>query len=184
METVRPAPAPEGTSPGKALSPSKTMWPAPWTLPLMVGTLPLSRHHHPGLRESACWLLLVSFSSKQSLASSLNPFPDFRSESSERTIAWDSGPPHKEPCRMAEPSLAGTKQGRGPGPHHLVPASGNCCWGASQGVALTLPPVLLAGTGLLNSRVSRCLPPAFGLILHLTPDPAASSHGLQSLCGE
>lgn len=85
---------------------------------------------------------------------------------------------------MAEPWLARTKQGRGPGPHHLVPALGNCCWRASEGVALTLPPVLLAGTGLLNCHVSRCLPPAFGSILHLTPDPVASSQGLWSLCRE
>lgn len=98
----------EETSLGKvSVSPSRTIWPAPWTLLLfMVGTLPLPQHHLPGLQESARWLPLVSFLSKQSLASPLNPFLDFTSESSERTIAWGLGHPHKDAYRMVKPWLA------------------------------------------------------------------------------
>lgn len=46
------------------------------------------QHRHPGLQESARWLLSVSFLSKQSLGSSLSPFQDLRSESSDRTLGF------------------------------------------------------------------------------------------------
>lgn len=41
--------------------------------------------------------------------------------------------------------------------------------------------LLLAGTGLLDAPVSRCLSSAFGLTLHLTPDLVANFHGLPTL---
>lgn len=140
----------------------------------MAGTHPPSAPP-PGLREVAQWLLLASFLSKRSLGSSLHPFQDFRSE---RTTVWDSRPPHKELCRMVEPWLDRTKQGK-----DLGPASGNCYWRASGHGPRTLPPPLLADTGLLDTRVSLCLSPAFGSTLHLIPDSLANPCG-RPVCRE
>lgn len=79
---------------------------------------------------------------------------------------------------MVEPWLDRTKQGK-----DLGPASGNCYWRASGHGPRTLPPPLLADTGLLDTRVSICLSPAFGLTLHLIPDSLANPCGLPVCVG-
>lgn len=138
------------------------MWPALWTLLLpMVGTLPHPQHHHPHLRESARWLLLVSAQTLPGFFT--QPFPGLQAQSAQR-----------EPLRGAQSLPTGSLAGRW---CHgwLEPNNGRTqgftTWDLPQaaavggllGVALTLPPVLLADTGLLDSHVSRCLCPAFGL---------------------
>lgn len=169
---LKPVAPLEETSLGKVpVSPSRTIWPASWTLLFMVGTLPLPQHHHPGLRESARWLLLVSFLSKQSLASPLNPFQDFRELREDHCLGFGASPqgPLQDGGAMA--GLNQTQDGRKAWnrPQQLL-----------ESVALALPPVL-AGTGLLDSMFLHVyLLPLDRL--HLTPGLVAHSHRLRSLC--
>lgn len=100
------------------MSPSKTMWPAPWTLLLSHGVdLPYPEPRHPHLPEWAQQLPLVSLWSKQSLVSSLSP-SGFKSEHSERSLVWGSGPLHKELGRMVEPDKERTL-----GPQSIPPGT-------------------------------------------------------------
>lgn len=85
---------------------------------------------------------------------------------------------------MVEPWLVRTRQGNEPGASELL------TWDLPQAAMVgeppghglhPLPPVLLTGTtGLLGLRVSRRLPPVFGLT---TSEPLAHSHGLQLWAG-
>lgn len=181
METMRPVAALEETDLlEKPVCPSKTMRPVPWTLLFMAGTLPQPQHHNPGLQESAQWLLLVSFLSKQSwvLHSTL-----YRTSGQREPLFGVQGLPTRSLARMVEPQLARTNKGR---------TWGLITWDLPQAAAVGEPPGrgpysatrLLEGTGLLDTHVSIGLFPAFGWTLHLTPDLVANSHGLLSLCQE
>lgn len=128
---LRPVAALEETSFGKAqVSPSKTVWPAPGTLLLsVVGTSPCPQHHHPCPQESAQWLLLISFLSKHSLASSLNHFQDTKIRAQREPLLGVQGlPTGSLPGRWSRGWLEPNK-GR---THGFVtwdlPPSGSCCW--------------------------------------------------------
>ena len=65
---------------------------------------------------------------------------------------------------------------RGLHTHPWGPALGSCSWWASR--VWPLPSASSAG---LSDSMFQMFTPAFGLTLHLTPDPVAHSHGLLSL---
>lgn len=154
VETARPVAAPEDTSPGKAsASPSKA---APWTPLFLVGTQPHPQHRHLGLRELARQLLCEPPFCPDS-PRVLHSAPSGTSgQSAQREPLFGvQGLPTRSPDWL-EPNTGRT---RGRLPWDLP-------WAATVGQPpgcgpYSVPPVLRAGAGLADSRVSECVFPAF-----------------------
>jgi len=157
------------------VSPSKTVWPAPWTLPLCHGGDPAQPSAPP--RRSAGGSLapaLSLFFCPNSLQVLHSTFARTSGQRAQREpLLGVQGLPTRSPAGWWSRGWREPNTGTTLGPPKFF------TWDLPQAAVvggpprhgpLPLPPVLLAGTaGLLDSHVSRRLLPAFGLTLHLTP---------------
>lgn len=132
-------------------SPSKTMWPAPWTLLLSHGTPPSPPHHCPHLQESVAALSLLFVQTAPGFFAQPLPGLQARELRQNHCLGFRASPQGDLQDGGAIVGLNQTREAPWSfQAHHLGPASGSAV-GGPPGLALTLPPVLLAGIGLLDS---------------------------------